>query len=435
MDVLSNGTADPCDNYHAHVCGRSRENLSDLQRASVYYIINNTLRDTEPAMFPEDVRSMVYYFTSCFRVLNSSAVDNDEIQAFKKHIDLSLDTLLSEDATDLIDRLVRLAIVKNTVPAMSIMWKGPKHAAISPGDRLVDRLAPAIAEGNMSAILSSLFNVTVCEVDLAGVLALDEPGHGRNSSAPDNGWVPESVQALFSRTSKWLASLFKFKPALVDGRGVTVDVAGASTIKLRVNRLESASTTQLSLYYILCAATNVILAESGKQKRNKGGNDGTIPAQLCLSELRQHYNKNSWNRLVWYSIQPWNLEGQVREVFYAVKRQLLVIVEQGEVTQKRQKMMDSLRRVSLALPELVDNGMNSTVGEDSDGFYYVMQDQLLSDSRRRRRMTYPERDIAETNVEYYFGASHLHLMLGVMVPPLFRPDYTKVRNTFNQARI
>ncbi|CAN7996778.1 unnamed protein product [Ixodes hexagonus] len=225
---------------------------------------------------------------------------------------------------------------------------------------------------------------------------------------------------LFQDFPLWLSSLEAHDPRLTR-RDIVLLIQDRPTVLHRLGHLKNATSRVLALHLFLCAASDLVISES--LKKNAGFN----PTYACLNELRSLHSRRTWNNLVWYAVQPWISEIRVRHTFHVARRQLITALTGITDWSPTVEVLGALKRLSLEFPEMKNpDGNNSLEAlKPMPEQYYVTRDRALSSLETTRREARALDDFADVEMRYRFGSFHLEITLGLLVPPLYRDDYSQ----------
>ncbi|KAH6938417.1 hypothetical protein HPB50_009159 [Hyalomma asiaticum] len=205
--------------------------------------------------------------------------------------------------------------------------------------------------------------------------------------------------------------------------GTCEQVTEPDTVSTELYLLESAPLHSLRLYLLLCCTADLLRSELRKFDA------GFWAGGACIDDLRRSHRVQTWNRLLWLVVEPWDKDLQVREQVHAVRDQLMLFVSHSSAPfELKLNVTDALRKLSLAYgssrelqgstaavelqlskPQLPDPARNET--GDPQSAYYAVLDELAA--RKRAALT-DFADAALPRLAFNYTESRLYLSLGAL---------------------
>ncbi|XP_037508472.2 uncharacterized protein LOC119384908 [Rhipicephalus sanguineus] len=381
--------------------------------------------------------------------MTGPVVDAAEMHSLLAHYNLSVEVFESAARDVVIEHLVRLAAHGDYVPALRVRHVGAptshsSNTSKSSGDECwlepgsPSRLASldaAILSGQVAALLSKALQLTIStnEVEQAAALRGNRSSDDGSEFERDAAATAElmDVRRLLSDSPLWVAALNASLP-FIEAANFICRVAEPDTVSAELHLLEAAPLHSLRMYLLLCCTADLLRSELRKFDA------GFWAAGACIDDLRRMHRVQTWNRLLWLVVQPWNKDLKVREQVYSVREQLLLFVSQSSAPfELKLNVTDALRNLSLAYArsrEPDDSAvaldqqqskqpdLERNESADRKWPYYAMLDEL---AMRKAASRTDGADAALPQLAFNYTENRLYLSLGALVPPSFDERYSK----------
>ncbi|XP_064455779.1 uncharacterized protein LOC135366793 [Ornithodoros turicata] len=470
LDTIGNLSVPPCDNFYEYVCGRATSTLRRMQEKSVYQAMNRMLLGTPRHVFPERIQKLVDYYHACYGTLMNPNPVREDFRDFIVYLGISTDTLRSLNTTAILYELLKLAVTRSAVPAISVSIEHLPNITIGHSAPLATVLKSALESGSIITMATAAMGTPVHHSDLVDALAFDtyEDSEVLNVTGASSTLVMKTSQFLGSHPAflhvflqvvgariresliEWVHDYgiesLPFRndsserhlgtsDGLPNGNASDIEdwatwdpylLINNSTIVIRnVARLSSGRATALALYTVLCATTSLIQTEMSKQDVYQ--ND---PVRTCLEDMRHSAFLSPWNALVWMSVQPWTKEQSLRALFRSMRINFRKAMEYGASPRldkdERAYINQAIERISLSFTVL----RNDTKYADLPGFhrfrYYRNRDMLQTFIRKKHPTEGYSEDMAYTRMDFSASTYQAQVSPGALVPPLFSTSYNNI---------